>query len=242
MSDEAIILDELTASRISIVGKPVQDASSTNRFYVFVEATRNKFGFQQPSNYKLRRLSEKFSKRDLDVNFIILEGGQNDIQATVKATLSRSFPDMFRNAFVSFGHKSATVWVEPKKVLTKEEEELVICKTNELLAFLKIPLDAVKITSSENTPTRTACLNVIRRKAPLTQKELQTALISDGFHIPNEEWLSRMVDQQRKAGHLVRQKNGQIVLTLSGLNALGSSKNRRSPDIARALDIAKRGF
>lgn len=69
MSDETNISDELIASGISLVGDLVQDASEEKKFYVFVRVTRNKFGFQRPSNYKLRKLSENFEKRNLQVAF-----------------------------------------------------------------------------------------------------------------------------------------------------------------------------
>lgn len=242
MSDETNISDELTASGIGLVGDLVQDASEENKFYAFVKVTRDKLGFQRPSNYKFRRLSEKFEKRNLYVAFIIVGSEGEDVQASVKTTLFRFFPENVRNAFVSLDHESATVWVEPKRVLTHEEEEAIVSKAKEILQVLEIRLDAVRITSSENVPTRTACLNSIRLKSPLTREELQMTLIERNFHIPNSEWLSLMLDKLRKAGFVIRQENGQFMLTLSGLRALGSEKNRRSPDISRALDIARRGF
>lgn len=241
MSNENNISDELKASGISLVGDPVRDASEENKFYAFVKITRNKLGFQRPSNYKLRQLSENFEKRNLQVGFIVVEDEGGDVQASIKTTLFRFFPEIVRNAFVAFDHKSATVWVEPKKVLTREEEEAITSKTKELFQFLNLPLDAVRVTSSENVPTRTACLNSIRLNSPLTQEELKMALIKRGFHIPNEVWLSNMLDKLRKAGLILRRENGQFVLTLSGLRALGSAKNRRSPDVSRALEIARRG-
>ena len=242
MSDETNISDELIASGISLVGDLVQDASEEKKFYVFVRVTRNKFGFQRPSNYKLRKLSENFEKRNLQVAFIISGNEGEDIQSSVKTTLFRFFPEIVRNAFVSLDHESATVWVEPKKVLTREEEEAIGSKTKEILQVLGIRLNAVMITSSENVPTRTACLSSTRVKSPLTQEELKTALIERNFHVPHKDWLSNMLDKLRKSGLILRRENGQFMLTLSGLRALGSEKNRRSPDISRALDIARRGF
>lgn len=242
MSDGPNISDELTESGIGLVGDPVQDASEENRFYVFIKITRNKLGFQRPSNYKLRRLSENFEKRNLHVAFIIVGDEGENVQATVKTILFRFFPDIVRNTFVASEDKGGvTVWVEPKKILTSKEEDTITSKTKDILQVLGIRLDAVKITSSENLPTRTACLNSIRLKSPLTQEELQMALIERNFHIPNEDWLSRMLDKLRRAGFILRRENGQFVLTLSGLRSLGSAKNGRSPDISRALDIARRG-
>lgn len=241
MSDETDISDELAASGINLAGNLVRDASEENKFYAFVQITREKEGAQRPSNYKLRQLSENFAEKNIQVSFILVEHESEDLQASIKATLFNFFPHIVRNAFVGFDDKSATVWVEPKKVLTSEEEEAITSKIGELLKIMGIRLDAVRITSSENVPTRTACLNSIRLNSPLTQTELQIALVKRGFHIPNETWLSNMLDKLRKAGFAFRRKNGQFTLTLSGLKALGSAKNRRSPDIARALDIARRG-
>jgi len=226
MSDETDKFDEVISAKVNLVGKLVQDASEENKFYAFVQVTRNKMGFQSPSNYKLRRLSESFAKQNIQLSFILVENGREDIQGTIKTTLFRFFPDIVRNAFISPEDQGVTVWVEPKKTLTREEEEAVASKVNDVLQVLEIQLDAVRITSSENLPTRTACLNVIRLKSPLTQEELQVALVGRGFHIPNEEWLSKMLDKVRRTGFVSRRKNGQFMLTLSGLRSLGSEKKQ----------------
>ncbi len=240
MSDETDISDELAASKIVLVGDLVRDLSEGKKFYAFVNVSRDKKGAQRPSNYKLRRLSESFEQKGWQVAFVLVENDREDVQGSVKTALFRFFPDIVRNAFVSYNDKSITVWVEPKKVLTNAEEDALTSKTEELLQVMDIQLEAVRITSSENVPTRTACLNAIRLKSPVTLQELQTVLTERGFHIPNIEWLSKMLDSLRKFGVILRRKNGQFILTLDGLKSLGTAKNRRSPDISRALDLVRR--
>ena len=243
MSEDVGIADELLASGIKLIGDLVQDASDRTKWYAFVQVERDKGRRQSPSNYKLRKIAESLEKRSLQVAFVLVENEQEDLQASIKTMLFRFFPGIVRNAFASFDRKGATIWVEPKKILTREEEEAVAAKTKEFLQFLKVRFDAVRITSSENVPTRTACLNTIRLNSPVKLKEIRAALNKRGFHVPSDDWLSHMLDKLRKDGLVFRRKgkDGQFMLTLSGLEALGTAKNARSPDVLRALDIAKRG-
>lgn len=241
MSSKAQISAELTSLGFKLVGEPIQDSSQENRFHVFIEVSRDVKGSQDPSNFKINTQAKKFEQAGFEVAFVLIENEKEDIQASIRSILFRFYPDIVRNSFLSFEKELASVWIEPKKTLSIEEKDSLTSKVKELLQVLETPLEEVRFTSTENVPTRTACLNSIRLKSPVTQEELQSVLIERGFSIPSEGWLSKMLDGLRRSGLILRKKNGQFTLTLSGLNALGSGKGRRSPDIARLLDLSRRG-
>ena len=67
------------------------------------------------------------------------------------------------------------------------------------------------------------------------------ALAKKQFAVPNRVWLNHALDRLRKAGAVIRKKDGKFILTLKGLSSLGTLKNRLSPDVVRALAIARKG-
>ncbi len=239
MNEIEEIIATLNEHKIKIVGDPVEDTSDKKSFYAFINVDRDKEGKQKPTNFQLRRVSENLAQNGIVITFIIIEKEAEDILATLKSALFRFFPEIIRNVFLSSEGKKIVVWLEPKKTLTKDQEYDVSSKVQSILDVLKVKLEAVKFTSYEIIPTRTACLNVIRLKAPLSQKNLQNELINRKFHIPGEDWLANILDGLRKSGNIIRKKDGSYVMTLSGLQSLGTAKNSKSPDVLRALEIGK---
>lgn len=241
MREEEYILEVLKGDEIIPVGDLVRDVGEEHKYFIFIPITRSGTKPQTPTNYKLRQLSEQFERKDLHVTFLLVDNGNEDLQSSIKATLFRFFPNEVRNAFVASEEEGVTVWVEPKKALTKTKELSIVSKIENLVEALGCSLEGVRLTSTENVPSRTACLISIRLKSPISKEDLSEALIARGFHIPNEDWLSRVLDKLRRSGFVIRRRDGQFILTLLGLKSLGTAKNRQSPDILRVLDIAKRG-
>ena len=240
MPDPTLIIAELNANEIKLVGELVKDVSTENRFYAFIQVNHDGTA-QRPTNHQLRKVTDSLNERGLMVVFVLIENDRGDILANAKSMLIRSFPDVIRNVFPTFGNRGVIIWIEPKKILETEQAAAIKIKLEEFLTFLESSLQEFYLTSAENVPTRTACLNSIRLYSPLSQGDLHTRLVKRGFHIPSDEWLSNMLDKLRKADFILRSKSGQFTLTLRGLKALGSAKNRNSPDIMRALDMARRG-
>ncbi len=120
----------------------------------------------------------------------------------------------------------------------KSQIHLAISEFSDLIGFKAV---GVSFTDSENTPTPTAILKVLRINAPCSAEALRALLKEGGLTVPNVVWLNHALDRMRKAGLVVRSKNGDFFVSLSGLSRLGTAKTRQSPDILRALDFAKRG-
>jgi len=231
----------LQSHGIDLVGSLVRDGSDSRRIYAFIRLKMDSDNKKEKTNYELTKIANSLINDGVHVSFIITDGEESDVEETIKSSLFRFFSDLVRNVFVSFSNKKASVWIEPKRLLSQEDEENMNEKCAELLHVLEVQLESVRFTSSENVPTRTACLKAIRLHAPIPKENLSKALTERGFHVPSDEWLSRMLDSLRKSGLVLRRKDGGFVLTHSALINLGSAKNSRSPDISRALALARRG-
>ena len=240
MSSETIIA-LLKAHELTLVGDLVFDASVENKIYAFIKIERSATGSQVPTNYHLRIASEAVSAAGAEITFVLVEDDRQDILANSKAMLMRQYPNLIRNVFPTFGSRGVVIWIEPKRILAKTEIEEMRNKSQQFLEFLKVSLESIYTTASENLPTGTACLNLIRVLSPVTQQMLRQKIEARGFHIPSDEWLAHALDKLRKAKLIHRSKSGLYTMTLQGLKALGSGKHRSSPDVIRALAMARRG-
>lgn len=236
------ILKKLTSSKISLVGDLVEDLGQENSIIAFVEINHDAKGNQIPSISKFNLLSVYFEENETSLSFVYIKKGIENIQSVIKDSLFRRFPNIIGNVFLSLTEKGEIdVWLEPKKILEKSKSDEVRANIFEVFKLLSSNLNEIKITSSENLPSSTACLVSIRKGSPISLESLEQSLIQRGFQIPNLKWLSSILDKLRKNQFILRKDNGQFVLTLKALSALGSQKSRNSHDIIRVLDLARRG-
>ncbi len=232
---------ELEESGLNLAGAVIEDAGNNGSFFAFVEIERGPDLKQTPSNYLLNLIAADFKKREINLSFVLVEKGSEDIQGSIKTILFRSFPEAIRNSFTTFDGNKASVWIEPKRLVTDNEEKEIEEKIREFLNILNITLASIRVTTSVNLATPTAVLRTLRIAAPVSGADLRLLLTAKGFVVPNEAWLSHLLDRLRKSQKVIRQKNGHYALTLDGLKSLGSEKRRNSPDVIRALDLSKRG-
>lgn len=242
MSKEQNVIRLLNEHSIEIVGKVFLEPG-TNTNHVFIKVTEEGPGKRKPSSYELKLVSDKALEGGLIINFILVGNEEKPVhEPTLKAAFTNQLYDRIRNVFVTSDGRDFVVWVEPKTSLTEDEEALAQSITEKYFELVAEKLDKVIFSSTSNFPTDYACLSQLRIKAPATAEELLQELRNRNFHVPDIKWMSSKLDKLRKNGRILRQKDsGRYVMTLSGLKALGSAKGRRSPDIARALDLARRG-
>ncbi len=239
MADEKMVQDFLAARGVIASGRIAKDAFVSNRFVVFVDVQRDGENRQIPSNKLLNRVKEEISSEGTTLEFVLTDTAQQDIEAGFRASMLHSFGDFVRNAFLTVDGKKATAWIAPKVKIQADVIPRIEERTRIFLSNYEIDLARLEFTSDANLPGKLAFLQVARIKAPITVTELTQALIVKGFTVPSENWTSRMLDNLRKSGFVVRQKSGKYVVTLAGLKALGTQKNRRSPDIGRMLALAR---
>jgi hypothetical protein len=241
MLEHQRIVSALKASRIDNASEPIPDPDVASRYFVFIQIQRDKEGRQNPTNKLLGDLHRQLSDQHIDVQFILSEADQDDVLATIKTVVFRAFPDAIRNVFIGHEGNKITVWIEPKHAGLAIEDDLQ--KTvHDTLKLMGYHASKINFTTSEeySLPTPTAVLRTLRIMAPASVEALKAELTRKGFSVPDERWLNHLLDRLRKAGKVVRQRNGELILTLEGLSALGTSKNKKSADVARALDLGTR--
>lgn len=239
---DILILEQLLRARgLSLAGPIASSLDGAGAHFVFVKATIEKDGRRTPSSFALNRISDEALRIGYKIAFVVVDGDRSDLDGSLKTMLFGKFSDKVRNSFAAFSKGKADVWIEPKRVLTGEENAEVQSAISDFLSFLSIELKSVDITQAENIPTSTAILRTLRTFSPCTMETLSAELVLRKFTVPNEIWMNHALDRLRKTGQIVRRKNGDYFLSLKGLTALGTQKNRLSPDIVRALALAKKG-
>ena len=239
MFDEKKIQDFLSKRGVIAAGRIAKDVFKANRFVVFVDVQRDRENHQVPSNKLLNIVKEEIENEGVTVEFVLTDASQQDIEAGFRASILHSFGDFVRNAFLAIDGKSAVAWIAPKIRIETDIVPKIEDRTKLFLSNYELELSALEFTSDANLPGKFVCLQVGRLKSPFTVTELTQALLQKGFAVPSENWTTRVLDSLRKSGFVIRQKSGKYVVTLSGLKALGTQKNRRSPDIGRVLALAR---
>lgn len=227
---------------VALAGPIVSTHEDNPTHLVFVKARISNSGRREPTSFALNSITKAAVEIGFRVSFVLIDGEREDLDSSIKTMLVGKFPELVRNSFSTFNGKLADVWIEPKQVLEITQRTEIESAVSNFLGFLDVTAKSVNFTQAENIPTPTALLRSIRTLAPCSVEEITTALSKKEFTVPNRVWLNHAMDKLRKSGFVLRKKNGQFILTLKGLTALGTSKNRQSPDVTRALAMARKGM
>lgn len=240
MSDIETIKVVLNGHDIGLLAEPLQDPEVPSTYILHLEIARNESGHQRPSKRLLSEISELLTRKGILVKFILSEQGDLEVTATVKTVLDRRYSNFVRNVFVNLSADQKIVWIEPKQQIDPDTEGGIKKVVLDVLNSMGVGGYMVEFTTTVSLPTPTAVLARIRMRAPISKKRLIQVLIEDRFDIPNEDWIDRMLDRLRRGDLILRKKEDQsFVLTKKGLISLGSTKTRRSPDVVRALALAR---
>lgn len=194
---------------------------------------------QEPSNRKLEAIRSELADAGIKVEFLLRYGEFEDIEIGLRSTLLYSHINLIRNVFLSIDLPNASVWVEPKSGIDESSLLSMTDRSREYLSLFDLKLSSFAITSEALLPPIYAMLSTIRILSPVQPIDLEKEIKSRGFTVPSSDWLSRKLDIMRKEGRVVRLSNGAIVLTLKSLQQLGTSKDSTSPDVRRALALAR---
>lgn len=241
MTDIAHVHEELKARGIGWIGEVVFDANSPSRGFVTVHVSRDARGHQTPSNALLKLAKDNLEANGISIEFLLQQGGQDEVEVGLRATLLHSHIEHIRNAFVSFNKNLVTVWIEPKRPLENEIIRQLEERSKAFLSLLDFQLEALAITADHSLPSTYALLTSIRQLAPAEFDQILSDAVGRGFSIPSQDWLSRKLDVMRKEGRIVRLRNAKYALTKFSLHQLGTTKGRDSPDIRRLLELARQG-
>lgn len=241
MHSEGDLYEFLVKQGLNMAGPLISHPDEDNSYIAFVRIKIDKKGHKSPGSRALSQFTKLVAESGYNLSFVAVGDDGNDFDASLKTILFANFSDSIRNSFASFSNQRAEVWIEPRTQLSPQMKIQIQAKISEFSGLIGFETIRVSFTDSENTPTPTSILKVLRINAPCSAEALTTFLKERGFTVPNVVWLNHALDRMRKSGLLVRSKNGDLFLSLYGLSRLGTAKNRQSPDILRALDFAKRG-
>lgn len=241
MHSKGELYDFLVKQGLDMAGPLVSHPDDDNSYIAFVRVKVDQKGQKSPGSRALSQVTKQVAESGYGVSFVAVGDDGNDFDASLKSVLFAKFGDSIRNTFASFVNQRAEVWIEPKAQLSSHAKDQIKVAISEFSDLIGFDVVGVSFTDSENTPTPTAILKVLRISAPCSAESLRTLLEKRGFTVPNVVWLNHTLDKMHKAGLLIRGKKGDFFLSLSGLSRLGTSKSRQSPDILHALDFARRG-
>lgn len=91
-----------------------------------------------------------------------------------------------------------------------------------------------------DSPSEYQLIRHISTLAPVSVERLAQSLQKDELHVPSTRWLNRQLDELSRRKLVKFQANGGFVLTEAGLSVLPRLEHRNSPDVQRALALARR--
>ena len=240
MSERGKIAKLLSDYGFDVVGPVIEDHLHSDGHVVFLRVSIDDKGRQRPSNYKINQFEKALPEELGTVTIVLINSGHEDIVNSIKSLLLRRFPDEVRNVVSSVTCDKVSVWIDLKSVTTSENSSELQNATRKLVDQFNMELIDFVNMSEMRLPSETICLSIIRKESPITVNNLALELKKRAFTYPKQQWLHHRLDRLRKKDLIVRQQSGHYVLTLTGLKAMGSGKNRRSPDVLRALSMARR--
>ena len=243
LSDELLKVRALISGHgVPLIGSIIKDAAPGKRYFAIVPIERNRDGGELPSARRLEEVSlSLLHDHGYSIEFVLSDPHAIDVESGLRAALATSCPELVASVVVALHGKTATVWVEVGSDMVSSE---VVSDLKDRIGkyFASFPVTNLKVqvSSMEDLPSVLACLRVIRKLAPVDIDQIVTELRVVGFNVPSVAWLSHRLDTMRKAGRVVRLRNGAYALTAGTLRKLGSSKGRMSPDVMRMLAMARR--
>jgi len=205
-------------------------------------------GNVEPFSDKARTMLRRRLLKDLDIEADVSTSSVYSDETTtaalgqlLEATLGQNFIDVALSTHTDDGI-DAVVFVHSEQ--KTDDEGLRRTVKGKLTGFLRLydlSLNAFIITELKHgTPTRPQILRLVYTRAPVSLKEIALALELEGVQAPSSHWLKRQLDSLVRRGVVTWEKPGQYSLTAEGVSKLPARKGRRSPDVSRALELARK--
>lgn len=125
----------------------------------------------------------------------------------------------------------------------KETEERVKKRAGYVLKSLDMTIGRISYAMlRDDVPSEHQIIRYLSTLAPVSVDRLHSRIGEAGFTIPSVRWLNGKLDYLARQGFLVFQQNAGFALTESGLSLLPKQEHRNSPDVQRALALARRNW
>ncbi|UES56042.1 hypothetical protein GFK91_10740 [Roseibium aggregatum] len=238
MSNEEDLRSLVLESGLSLIGEPLTDPDVDGGSIVFVRATE----IEPTSAPKIiNKLSRKLAAKGELVKIIAPNQGGEQIEAFLTASIKAHLPDVELDLTIAWGQSNAGIWINLSSPIPGDLKVKIETVIHRFLAELGIKSYIVKFKSEKNHPSPTACLRVLRRHAPCNAEALTRFLQLPSFDTMSLAEVRRFLDTARRKGQVIRRGDGRYILTLQCLMELGSSRDRFSPDVSRALALRRLG-
>ena len=170
------------------------------------------------------------------------EGSLGAIEAGLRATLERRFPEAVSELVVSFPTQNRA------EVLFRRSGQSEAGGGTEIQAVIteflrEANFEGIYIEELNAELPRPNLMNILRALkscAPATVDQLAVYLSEHGFSCPSARWVSSKLDVARKRDWVLRSNDGRFALTIEGLGVVPTSRRRTSSDIERVLALGRR--
>ena len=225
---------------IKLQGPVIWDGDS-GRYIVFILIQIDENGKQEPSNNNLKSIESKIKKEYNDINIKIIKNNKyyESLTNFLEVDIKRKWGNYIKNMIINIEILDVKIYIIG--TFSNKDENLLKIRSylKKILNILGFNLKDFIYTSNYNLASEKNCISVIRKKSPIHPKEIIAELKRRNFDVPEDSWLSRILDRWRKRGLIYRKADGKYVMTVQGLRMLGTEASRRSPDVIRALDISR---
>ena len=238
MSDTEQLRKLMTGTGLSLIGDPIDDPDTKDAQILFVRANGQE---QHLVDTLVQKLTRKLQQAGRKVKIVATSPSGAQVEALIEASLRSRFPEIALELTVATSPTQAAVWVNLPVETPVEKSAEVSVLIHQFLNQIGIADPIVKFRADRNYPSSTACLRVLRRSAPCTPEKLVELLQLPGFDAMALPEVRRFLDTARRKGQVVRRSDGAYILSMQCLMELGSSRDRFSPDISRALALRRLG-
>lgn len=225
-----------------IVSDPILDPEVDGQIIIFIDPTPRYTGQKRLTKFAFSRAIDQLTDLGFSVSVHLSDGEKFDLVSSLKFTLFKNYNHVLNNIFLNDNTENYSLWFELKgSPLEDARRELVGAARKAARAITKEAIE-IQFLDDANQPTPSMTLGALRIIAPCSVAALGAYLREIGFDVPSSVWMRRELRKLTNRGLVLPlSNNSKFALTYSGLILLGSGKSRGSPDIRRALALARRG-
>jgi len=233
----AVFLQE---RKLSLCSPIIYQNQDSEKAIAFVYTSYDSNGIQRPSERKLTGIKKDVEEIfKLEIDFVLQNQRLVELEQSLRVKLLERYKDVIETSFTTFNSGGATVLIIPQREIDEGEsfESELKQFIKDFFSASKVKFKNVHIRNKVKTISKTACASIIRRYAPIRGEDLAKKIREQGFDLPSEAWLPTMLNDLQSNSIIFKKQNGSFVMTLDGLNRMGTAMSRQSPDVRRMLAL-----
>ena len=207
---------------------------------VFVRVKYDNYRNATPSKKGLKEIRARIELEELDVELLVLDPEWESVNRILRNWVLRRFSKYITDFHVKRSRREVVISVRLKSGYTADRVRQIKSHIEGFMESIGYGRSNIQVVFSEEGPSLTTILANLRTISPCAIDELTAFMERKNIAVPSEKWMSRRLDELRRKGLVLRNDFGEFFLTAVGLSGLGSKKGRQSPDVRRALVLARR--